>query len=563
MKEKELYGKILYLLFSIVWAIGFVALATMTDETTSKSHIEQLKAALNKWRLAFLILGLSYLVLLVLNLSNMPMNWDEIVHLNGALFLKHGLYTNFVNNSFYPPLFDSITFGFFNVFGVSLFSARLVSTVFSVLTLCAVFELAYSMYGGKVALLSSILLAVMPGYFWLSRMALLEVMLVFFFTLSLFFFYRWLNNHQNKMLVFSGLALGLGFLTKYQVLAAAVVMIVSLVVLGWGQLKHLFSRFTVLIGVAVIVVVPWLVIAYKAYASQLLSQWAYAIQMGNPGKSLYSVRFPVPIFYLVEMVWPYPDIHPISLLLYVVGLAGLGLFLWRRKKEDKFLFIWFVSVLVFFTLISNREWRYVLTLFPTLAISAASLILFVYDRAQSTWKGHISLNKKRATKVASILFIVFLGVAMAMSINDNYTIVSKYNIPIHIQDATNYAIARDAANQSIMVLSPFNFFSKDMVNFYLLADDQTQIHTYQYPELPDDTYTPTFNIAEFIGLCKQNNVKFVFTYENGGTATYFNTTLNLQQIYEQIYASGNFSGISDQATFGTNPRRILILNFTG
>jgi len=37
------------------------------------------------------------------------------------------------------------------------------------------------------------------------------------------------------MLVFSGLALGLGFLTKYQVLAAAVVMIVSLVVLGWGS----------------------------------------------------------------------------------------------------------------------------------------------------------------------------------------------------------------------------------------------------------------------------------------------------------------------------------------
>ncbi|HUK84929.1 MAG TPA: glycosyltransferase family 39 protein [Candidatus Acidoferrum sp.] len=535
----------------------------MIDESTSKSHLEQLKAAFNKWRLALLVLALSYFVLLFLNLSNFPMNWDEMVHLNGALFLKHGLYTNFVNNSFYPPLFDSVTFGFFNVFGVSLFSARLVSTVFSVLTLWAVFELAYSMYGGKVALLSAVLLAVMPGYFWLSRMALLEIMLVFFFTLSMFFFYRWLGNHQNKMLVFSGLALGLGFLTKYQVLVAVVVMTVSLVFLGRGQLKRLFSRFTILIGAALLIAVPWLVIAYKVYANQILSQWAYAIQMGNPDKSLYSIRFPVPIFYFVEMVWPYADIHPISLLLYVVGLAGLGLFVLRRKKEDKFLLTWFVSVLVFFTLISNREWRYVLTLFPTLAISAAAFILFVYNKAQTNWKGHIGLNKKRATKIAAGLFILFLGVALAISINDNYTIVSKYNIQIHIQDATNYAITHDPTNQSIMVLCPFNFFSQDMVNFYLLANDQTQIHTYQYPQLPVDTYTPTFNITEFINLCKQNNVKFVFTYENGGTATYFNTTLNLQQIYEKIYASGNFSGISDQATFGTNPRRIMVLNFTG
>jgi 4-amino-4-deoxy-L-arabinose transferase-like glycosyltransferase len=547
------FSKILYLLFSIVCAIVFVALTTMTDDSSSRFHLEQLKVALNKWRLIFLVIALSYAVLLVLNLSNMPMNWDEIVHLNGALFLKNGLYTNFVNNSFYPPLFDSVTMGFFNVFGVSLVSARLVSAAFSILSLWVVFELAYSMYSGKIALLSAALLAVMPGYFWLSRMALLEVMLVFFFTLSLFFFYHWLNSHKNSMLFFSGLALGLGFLTKYQVIAAGVVMIASLLFLGRGQLKRLFARFSILVSAAVIVVVPWIVIAYKVYA----------LQMGNPGRSLYSVRFPIPVFYLVEIVWPYPDIHPISILLYIVGLAGLGLLAWRHRKEDKFLIIWFLSVLIFFTLIPNREWRYVLTLFPTLAISAAVFILFIYGGAQSIWKGHVSLNKKRATKIAAALFIAFLGVAMAVSINDNYTIVSKYNIQIHIQDATNYAITHDPANQSIMVLCPFNFFSQAMVNFYLLANDQTQIHTYQYPLLPVDTYTPTFNITEFISLCKQNNIKFVFTYENGGTATYFNTTLNLQQIYQQLYASGNFSGISDQATFGTNPRRILILNFTG
>jgi 4-amino-4-deoxy-L-arabinose transferase-like glycosyltransferase len=535
----------------------------MIDKSGSRMRLTQLKAGLNKWRIAFLVFALSYAVLLLLNLSNMPMQWDEVVHLNSGLYLKQGLYNNFVNNSFYPPLFDSITMVFYNVFGVSLVSGRLVSVVFSVLSLWAVFELAYGMYGGKAALISAVLLGIMPGYFWLSRMALLEVMLVFFFTLSLLFFFRWLQNGQNKMLVLSGLALGFGFLTKYQVLAAGAVMIVSLVILSWGQLKRLFSKFTLLIVTAAIVIIPWIIIAYQVYASQILNQWIYALQMGNPEKSLYSIRFPLPIFYLVEMTWPYNDIHPISLLLYIVGLLGLGLFAWRRKKEDKFVFIWFVSVFVFFTLIENRQWRYVLTLFPTLAISASAFILFVYGKAQNTWKGHVSVNKKRAAKVAAGLFITFLAVAMVYSISDNYSIVAKYNIQIDIKDATNYAITRDSANQSIMVLCPFNFFSQDMVNFYLWADGKTQIQTYQYPQLPVDTYTPTFNITEFIGLCKQDNVKFVFTYENGGTVPYFNTTLNLHQIYEQIYDSGNFSQISPDATFGSDPRRIFILNFTG
>ena len=77
------------------------------------------------------------------------------------------------------------------------------------------------MYGRKAGLISAVLLGIMPGYFWLSRLALLDVMLVFFFTLSLFFFFRWLNSHQNKMLVLSGLALGLGFLAKYRCLPQA------------------------------------------------------------------------------------------------------------------------------------------------------------------------------------------------------------------------------------------------------------------------------------------------------------------------------------------------------
>ena len=535
----------------------------MIDQTSPKPRWISLKASLTKWRLAFAVLALAYFVFLLLNLTKQPMNWDEVGHLNSALELKGGLFNNFVRDSFYPPLFSCFTTVSFYLFGASLFSARLVSAVFSILSLWVVFELAYTMYGGKAALLSAVLLAVMPGYFWLSRLALLEVMLVFFFMLSLFLFFRWLNSRKNWLLVLSGLALGFGFLTKYQVIAVVPVMVVVMLVLGWGQLKRLLSRFTLFIVAALAVIVPWLVIVYRVLASYVFNQWMYALQMGNPERSLYSLRFPTPIFYLVEMTWSYVDVHPISLLLYIVGLSGLGLFVWRRKREDKFVLVWFICVYVFFTLISNREWRYVLTLFPALAISASALILFAYDKLHCTWIHSVSVNRKKAAKVGAGLLIVFLSVAMAYSVNDIYYNVRQNDINIEIAQATNYALARDASNQSIMLLCPFNYFSQDMVNFYLTSSGNSQIHTYQYPALPVDTYTPNFNITEFINLCRQDNVKFVFTYEYGGTVPYFNTTMSLVDIYTQIYDSKNFTGITPEATFGANPRRILILNFTG
>lgn len=262
------------------------------------------------------------------------------------------------------------------------------------------------------------------------------------------------------------------------------------------------------------------------------------------------------------MTWPYSNVHPISLLLYIVGLLGLGLFAWRRKTEDKFLLVWFSVVFVFFTLIANKHWRYVMPLFPILAISAASLIVFAYAKAEKTLRsGQISLNKKRAVKIAAGFFTVFIAVAAFYSVSDAYYWVAKDQIQVPIEAATNYAASRLSENESIMVACAFNLFSQDMVRFYLYADGTKHNQVWQYPELPVDTYTPNFDINEFVTLCEERNVKYVFFYEYGGTVPYFNTTLNLHEIFMDIYDSGRFSQISNETTFGTNPRRIFILSF--
>jgi hypothetical protein len=532
---------------------------TTTNESGSKSLLIRLKAGINKWRLIFLAFALIYAILVSLNLSKSPIQWDEVIHLNNGLLLLRGDYAGV--GSFYPPLFDVVTMGFFKVLGVTLLSGRLVSVTFSLLSLWVVFELVYRTYGALIALIASILLGIFPGFLWLSRLAMIETMLVFFFTASLFFFFSWLRNHQDKMLVLSGLMLGLGFLTKYQMLIAGVFMVASILLSAKGDLKRLFSKFTLLIITAAALAIPWVLISYQIYGSKMLYDWMYALQTGNPEKSLYSARFPLPIFYFIEMTWPYSDVHPISLLLFTISLLGLGLFAWRRKTEDKMLLTWFIVVFVFFTLIPNKHWRYVLPLFPALAISAASFIFFFYEKAESAWRGHISINKKRAVKVAAGLFTVFLAVGAIFSAKDAFDGVAIYQIQIDIERATNYARSGLNQNESIMLLCPFNLFNQDMVKFYLWADGTRKNQVYQYPELPVDTYTPNFNITELVDLCKQHNVKYVFTYELGGVVPYFNTTLNIQKIYMMLYDSGNFTHISDDATFGSNPRRIFILTF--
>jgi len=424
--------------------------------------------------------------------------------------------------------------------------------VFSVLSLAVEIELAYSMYNGKTALLTTILLGIMPGYFWLSRQALLEIMLLFFVMVALLVFFRWLQNKQDKYLVLAGLAVGLGFLTKYQAVVAGVIMVISLVFLVRHQLRWVFSRFILTVVAAVLVVVPWIVIAYQVYASKIFSQWIYALQVGNPEKSIYSDRYPSPIFYLIDIVWPYNNFHPISIFIYIFGLAGLGFIVWRHNKSDQYIILWFATVFVFFSLIANKEWRYVLPLFSALAISASILILFLYNKIDAAWKQKVQV-KKKIGKIAAVLFIILVLGAMAYSINDAYSITSSFNIQIKLEPATVYAINHMQNNESIMVLAPFNFFSQDMIRFYLAKNGNSQIQTYQYPLLPTDTYTPTFNITELINECKQYHVKYLFTYEQGGTFPYYNTTVNPQQVFEQLYASGNFSQISMKPHLALTP----------
>jgi hypothetical protein len=73
---------------------------------------------------------------------------------------------------------------------------------------------------------------------------------------------------------------------------------------------------------------------------------------------------------------------------------------------------------------------------------------------------------------------------------------------------------------------------------------------WQYPEQPVDTYTPDFNITEFVNLCEQRNVKYIILFDYGIHRQFFNSTLDYAQVQTMIYDSNRFGVPSDQPFFG-------------
>ena len=516
----------------------------------------------NRWRLALVFLLVVYAAVLLINLDYSAIQWDETPHLVGGLLLSRGQIQDYTQYyTYYPPLFDSTAAIYYIVLGSSLFSVRLVSVTFTILSVFITFDYAYKIYGPKVALLSSLLLASMPGLIILSRLALIETMLMFFFSASMFLFFLWMRTKSNKLLFLTIITFGLGIIAKYQIIIGGLVMLVSLLLLQRDFVVAFVKKYSKLLIVAVIalaVLVSLFFVLYPDFASGTLGDWLYAMQIGSTERSAYSERFPLPIFYLIEMTYPYSHINPISPPLYILGLLGLAFWMWRRKPEDKFSLIWFVVVYIAFTFINNKNWRYVMPLFPVLAVSASDFILSLWDKLND--KIHAikpNVNRSVGLKIAAVGLVILLGASFFFSWRNAYTWVAQDNVHIPIDEAAQYVIANSASDEAVCVLFIGNFFNTEMVKYYLLLHNSADREIWRYPLGAIDSFRPVLNQTFLIERCEASNVKYLLLYEYGNI-TYFDSDWKSYDVFDMLTSSDRFTF---ETQFGTYPRRVTIIRF--
>jgi len=378
----------------------------------------------------------------------------------------------------------------------------------------------------------------------------------------MFFFYSWITKNSNKALLFSGLALGIGILAEYEIVVAAVAMVASVLFFCRKRLKISLTKLIILLIIVVLVAAPWFIMVYQADGATKFQTLQYVLQGGDENRPVYSNRFFSPVFYLIEMTWPFngAPVNPISLPIFILGLCGLALFAYRRKKQDVFLFTWFIVVYVFFTIIPNRQWRYVTPLFPILAISAACFIIFLYGKIHAWKPKQLGLSGGRFKKLAAALFIIIVASTIFYSSYNAYEMTARDQVDIPIEKTTNYLAGHLGQNQSAVIVCAFNLLDQDMFRFYLPAN-MSEYQIWQYPALAVDAYTPNFNITEFVNLCEQHNVKYIILYDYGSNTQFYNTTLTYSDILQMIANTGRFGVPTDQPFFGQMPNRLFLVRF--
>lgn len=109
----------------------------------------------------------------------------------------------------------------FELFGVGLWQARIVSGAYIVGTLILFYAAARHLFGKTTALVTAALLLVAPGFLLTNwheggRIVVGEVPAMFFFLSGLLIYWKWLDQRQTWRLLAVGVLWGLAFMTKNQ-----------------------------------------------------------------------------------------------------------------------------------------------------------------------------------------------------------------------------------------------------------------------------------------------------------------------------------------------------------
>jgi 4-amino-4-deoxy-L-arabinose transferase-like glycosyltransferase len=292
----------------------------------------------------------------------------------------------------------------YELFGLNEFSARLPSALAALMTLLVCYELARRLFGSTTGLWSGLVLASTPMFCAAARFANPDALLNCFTALTLFIF--WLGYRRPGWFWFggTGISTGLAVLAKGPVGLLLPAAVIGLFLLWNRRLHLLFSRRLVL-GVLTfcLVALPWYVWVGVETKAHFLRDFLLGHNLDRYLNPMESHRGPIYYYLVVLVVGFAPWSAFLALSLWYAGWSMVrrpwswARTMWSRFADRpegtaaespatnqglptanadayRFLFVWIVVYLLFFSVAATKLPNYVLPLYLPTAVLLGRLL---------------------------------------------------------------------------------------------------------------------------------------------------------------------------------------------
>ncbi len=285
--------------------------------------------------------------------------------LNGNYIISTFNYTFRLNK---PPLSYWLVIISYKIFGVSIFSERLVILFFFFSLLFLSFEFSILITKDfEKSIFVPLILSLTPRFFILAHKDLINILLTFFVVASLYFFYRFFLEKKSKYLFYFNVSLGLGFLTKGPIailLPGFIIFVFLMVTKENGFFKVFFSPYLLFFIVPVFLyyyglyeVTGWYFIK-KFFLVENISRFTYG-KFGPHRNFLYYFK----VFLVDFFPWSFIFIYSLK---YFKKNSG--------NKANIFLLLAVILPILFFSFSNNKQEYYIALVYPFASILMLNLL---------------------------------------------------------------------------------------------------------------------------------------------------------------------------------------------
>ena len=321
-----------------------------------------------------------------------------------------------------PPLYYWLIVSGFKLFGVHEWVGRAISGLAATGIVVGCYLAVRKLLSEKPAFIAGLIIATMAEIFLIGRWAVTDMTLTFWMcstTLLLF-----IGLRQNaKAFLWAGIAAGFGMLTKGPIalLLPGVIAVLYTVLFERQNWRWLISKY--LIGgivLSIIIALPWYMACHMAnpetfipafFGLHNITRFTQTVSGHTGGWGYY-----VPVILIGAFPWTL-CFAPLLLHLkhylqqtHEQGAAGKALF--------QYSLIWFITVVIFFTLAQTKLLTYILLCFPALGITCA--LLFDYVQQQEI-DNKLSTENKRIMRLTVLsVFLPYLFILSVLFIFLSY-----------------------------------------------------------------------------------------------------------------------------------------------